>query len=1737
MLISGLTGDGAGESEKITPIGDHDPDFRYRSSRSYDVTMDVNRHGNSGDTLIANDLVILFKNIDVQTKSTNDINRTKTCNQYVEQFIYNDERDSDCSVCYDIYSNKDLVDLVLINNDRMDFLNSPSFSHTLCHKLGDLELHRSAVYSKCNDSFFKDQFAGYNIFKYSTSELYKPVFASLLDYISFDEIETNSDFYMESIIKYAIHTIDQLKRISNGDYLTDKAKEKWKQVEKKHDINRNMVLAVSTKIPLSIDQNASNRSWSNAHTQIDIKYISNISQKEVRIQIPKEINTPFKLLSKLYFSDPPTNSKRTLLNQVKKTNEESKHCLVQLNHSVVPKQSINDAKAVVVFETNVISQLDNLITAIIPMSCWQLNNSNEHRNEVKIVEIQDKEQDFADNNTNYRNVIDTESNNTTLTNIETFDTHGGKNCSENWDDVIESKDAENETLSFMFGSDVLATNETPKAESDFSCTLSNDLPSSLKSINMDCLPEESIEDITRFPESVERKSANKKIRVKSPYENKSHILEEKKRKKLLEIRERREKKKMAMNENSRIRKHKFSKGPIMPQYSNSVTKLSITNKSFYNSIYGQNTHVDDITAKQIVRKEKKNSLIDQTSLEKLENNKILSNVFCLNSRDNLYQNCFLDDPMTEIMNTQQSERSSLSCDTFSEPNSPESNKSKTGIIRVKQSTAKNSKGVGAKEILNNVTRSNHHLKPALKTQKENEFNDSNLKKIKTVEFKKSIDKIYNLINKTNTNEFKNKMNLQVNNSNNIYTTDGMSDNNLSSSTPYCTDSGTSLKHRLTSSNHSIFSFGKARNTEEKNTSIFPKVIINSKQQPKNDPDVLKKGRKKVSLNTFPEDPQNSIKAISHLLCELESKQKINRKTSDECKSHSKKAEISFEGRAPARRVTLAGRSRLELSPKSNLHTEKTVKSFVRKDHKLLVVNERTKLMQRHPHVEEKRLDKFYTRKLSDIIDEAKEAKGEAVRGPLKWNSRLDNLAQPKKSYVQTHNAEYLNRRGRNLMTDRSQKLAGTPDQSKVHGKLDMAGGKVMLKKNTVAADVPPTSPAVTETSHLEREVHFRRPVPISSLRKQIVLEMKERLHFDMKRNIKAETRTNINQEQYMPERPIRNCTEQLSVGDTMDNKLQRIVSKARIPLIPENISIGSNQSSPTEDSTVLGKKIHNIVNKLIKSNSKHIIANMPKRSSTDTEISNDITCKNLNKVRINGNNFKQDNSITDTFSDDIFDDNKLQTAIQHISSDDQSERFVDVKPNNCSVKINEAAPEIKLLENGLHHQISTGSFQKRLKLKNFTLTPKQSQQNVLILQSGDDGSVLLTSKLSNYFNLNRLDMNSEEVSIISAITQRKMEPIVSTLPLNIMTIGYAFSQRNNNTPECNPNIPNRVSTINKNTDLQSNEIKTENLMPPNESVNIKSTAYETALQDVSRPVKAPSLIDEQEVSLNDTMSHLKINNSAIPTKCTSSLDVLVSLLNEIQNITEYHISNHTDREPKLLNDTLKINNDDNNESPELVSITSLDKLRQLDSSQSIYSLYISNDECETAVDNNRTSDFITDFRNIICGGNDKEISANFHPDKEVVDVFTSISIKQLPVTSHGTSITDSLEGILSKPSSHMFLLADQQSCVNNSSSVTKNKIIEILGDASEPKINNKLKKLKTFGKPIITNMSLGKKYKVKSKFADSNDIQIAKKVCIYSVDNDPLFKMKRDILVTMYSMLVITVFAALSVPNMFYYTL
>lgn len=266
------------------------------------------------ESLTTRDLVLLYKNIDLGTKLMSNANefKRKTPNQYVETIVYGEDPESDSDIS-EIYSSEDLHNVVLINKERIDLLNNPpSLENTLCQKLGDLEMHNSDISTEYDkkflfkDPYIKEQLKSLNLMPGSNGLDGTLMPASLLDYICCKRLEDNYNFYMDNIIRYVKHTIEQLKRISNGDYLTDRAKEKWRKVENDTKLDANVannatVLQSSTSIPLHVERKVTGHvtTWDDIiHSEVDIRSLSKILEKKIVVEIPKLICGTYRIFSK-----------------------------------------------------------------------------------------------------------------------------------------------------------------------------------------------------------------------------------------------------------------------------------------------------------------------------------------------------------------------------------------------------------------------------------------------------------------------------------------------------------------------------------------------------------------------------------------------------------------------------------------------------------------------------------------------------------------------------------------------------------------------------------------------------------------------------------------------------------------------------------------------------------------------------------------------------------------------------------------------------------------------------------------------------------------------------------------------------------------------------------------------------------------------------------------------------------------------------------------------------------------------------------------------------------------------------------------------------------------------------------------------------------------------------------------------------------------------------------------------
>lgn len=360
--------------------------------------------------------------------------------------------------------------------------------------------------------------------------------------------------------------------------------------------------------------------------------------------------------------------------------------------------------------------------------------------------------------------------------------------------------------------------------------------------------------------------------------------------------------------------------------------------------------------------------------------------------------------------------------------------------------------VASKSILNIVPSNSPNIE-------ERNDNDESKKMSSSVECRKSIDKIYTLMKK-----FGKSQDSESKSSKSKYVTNSTDTQGGRSSTFQGSDSGTSLKHRLTSSNPSCFSFEKNNSEVIKPghiykqkpgspTNVVPKVIISSKSSAhtsKLDSEKIKKERRKSVVSPITKVSENPLKAISHLLHEFENVQKNRQKPVPEQKPAKKLEIVTSDGKSGSKQSSFKRRSRLEQHEAQN---ERCVRVTTPKEKKNRPspAMDITKIPYQQIPVDEKHIDKIPKKKLGDILDEVKEARGEAVRGPSKLNSRLNSLAQPKRSYVQAHSEEYQTKYGKNLMADRLQRLAAAPPPSAPDRNPGSANSRNKMKRSGTEA--------------------------------------------------------------------------------------------------------------------------------------------------------------------------------------------------------------------------------------------------------------------------------------------------------------------------------------------------------------------------------------------------------------------------------------------------------------------------------------------------------------------------------------------------------------------------------------------------------------------------------------------------------------------------------------------------------------
>lgn len=581
---------------------------------------------------------------------------------------------------------------------------------------------------------------------------------------------------------------------------------------------------------------------------------------------------------------------------------------------------------------------------------------------------------------------------------------------------------------------------------------------------------------------------------------------------------------------------------------------------------------------------------------------------------------------------------------------------------------------------------------------------------------------------------------------------------------------------------------------------------------------------------------------------------------------------------------------------------------------------------------------------------------------------------------------------------------------------------------------------------------------------------------------------------------------------------------------------------------------------------------------------------------------------------DILEDNQLATAVNNVRVDSLAESLYKY-PNS--------ATDLENLETALYSHIS-GTFQKRLKP-----TPRPSMQQMFFLQSGDAGSVLLKSVSS--LKLNKRGTESfHELKTLPVLSNSHLDWTFAQIPMQIATVGYAFTRNqvqvgigpkvqfpvvsaaatevnlvhNARSSQCFRGIPHKTPI---DTGAQVEEFSTEmvaisiddlgdlatnsNVVAIDSMKNCSETDISTILavnetecnndsdDSAGKTIEDPDKGDkEEELKTSDESNDIlpTLVRSSVPSLVaasdaagyTTSLDMLVGLLNEIQKITcQNQITTDHDNCADLGLTYENCVHKVENASRDLVSIGSLDNHRQLESNANQFTHIVSNVDAASFKDlesksvsvlelKGKVSKFndlsmelrVSNYDSVIIkehdvalratkpSGVDKEVSVNLCED--CVDMCTNVPSSVIPFSKScdfDVNWTASAVSVDSERSSQYFLSVNEYHTLYSNTlfeSPTIKTIIELpqiepndrraLLSRHDADLNDKC-----FTSGFTTVCNIENVKKERSLIARSE----LSRYCAKKIDLDPMFKIKRDILVSIYSILVLTVFAALSFPG------
>lgn len=639
-----------------------------------------------------------------------------------------------------------------------------------------------------------------------------------------------------------------------------------------------------------------------------------------------------------------------------------------------------------------------------------------------------------------------------------------------------------------------------------------------------------------------------------------------------------------------------------------------------------------------------------------------------------------------------------------------------------------------------------------------------------------------------------------------------------------------------------------------------------------------------------------------------------------------------------------------------------------------------------------------------------------------------------------------------------------------------------------------------------------------------------------------------------------------------------------VPTFWSYIIASSTSSAPIQESTELGSRLHNLISSII-------------RTTTSQGLEVLTECQESNFLAENISSAERLRSSSDSeYVVDVMDDNNVITSVESIDkaleNDQKRNEFGNTVASRNDLQPVKSVVEIEKLENALSNHISVGTFQKRLRIKNLTMTPKQSMQQVFVLQSGDAGSLIVQTPISKNIK-EKADENFCDLTALPILSKSHLDWRFTNFPMTISTVGYAFPEYKSTQRGSNSFIQlfDEVSTKSEQEKPERKPRTCQNAQPlcieqaaqvefmtatTLVTVGISSTYIDINESDKKQEIKQDNAEPKhvfKDFSQNEkiespfncekSQTHTAIEKKEDVSKAdkpdnieyTTSLDILVGLLNEIQNISTCQTQmTKGDKSPPedyqgkvletiLINEAATLENSMKSSNCDVVSFTSLERLRQLESNPSLYSFYLSDNEGSEKVNSqlNIPTEIIPNYTNELwCPRRiyvDKEVGVDLI-DKKAVGNLLDVPSQLLPSASNrSTNMANSLIRVLSEPSIQSISSAGIPTVNTKTATLVSKSIIDVphIIITREPQ---KYLDCNDVSNQIIEKSNANKEHNNTMEVFEKESIKNRRKVnnakFSFKTDFDPVMKMKRDVLVTVYSILVFTVFAFLSFPEMLY---